>query len=77
MSLDAIDTRALRHFLAVVRTGSIRAAADHINMAPSAASRQISDIEHRLGLPPFERNARGVVLTEAGQILAEHAKSMV
>jgi DNA-binding transcriptional LysR family regulator len=72
-----LDTRALRHFLAVVRTGSIRAAADHINIAPSAVSRQIADVEHRLGLPLFERSARGVVLTEAGQLLAEHAKRMV
>jgi DNA-binding transcriptional LysR family regulator len=77
MSLDALDTRALRHFLAVVRTGSIRAAAEFINIAPSAVSRQIADIEHRLGLPLFERTARGVVLTEAGQLLAEHAKRMV
>jgi DNA-binding transcriptional LysR family regulator len=77
MSLDALDTRALRHFLAVVRTGSIRAAADHISIAPSAVSRQIADIEHRLGLPIFERSARGVVLTEAGELLAEHAKRMV
>jgi DNA-binding transcriptional LysR family regulator len=75
--LDVLDTRALRHFLAVVRTGSIRAAADHINIAPSAVSRQIADVEHRLGLPLFERSARGVVLTEAGQLLAEHAKRMV
>lgn len=77
MSLDVLDTRALRHFLAVVRTGSIRAAADHINIAPSAVSRQIANVEHRLGLPLFERSARGVVLTEAGQLLAEHAKRMV
>lgn len=77
MFLDVLDTRALRHFLAVVRTGSIRAAADHINIAPSAVSRQIADVEHRLGLPLFERSARGVVLTEAGQLLAEHAKRMV
>jgi DNA-binding transcriptional LysR family regulator len=40
-------------------------------------SRQIADIEHRFGLPVFERTARGVVLTEAGQLLAEHAKRMV
>lgn len=72
-----MDTRALRHFLAVFLTGSIRAAADHINIAPSAVIRQIADVEHRLGLPLFERSARGVVLTEAGQLLAEHAKRMV
>ncbi|WP_046864349.1 LysR family transcriptional regulator [Microvirga massiliensis] len=77
MSFDALDSRALRHFLAVVRTGSIRAAADYINIAPSAVSRQIADIEHRLGLPIFERTARGVILTEAGQLLSEHAKRML
>ena len=77
MSFDALDSRALRHFLAVVRTGSIRAAAEHINIAPSAVSRQIADIEHRLGLPIFERTARGVILTEAGQLLSEHAKRML
>ena len=75
--MDLLDARALRHFLAVVRTGSIRGAAEYLHVAPSAVSRQVADVEHRLGLSLFERTARGVVLTEAGQLVVEHAMRVV
>ncbi|GGF42315.1 LysR family transcriptional regulator [Aliidongia dinghuensis] len=75
--MEAFDARALRHFLAVVRTGSIRKAADHLHVAPSAVSRQIADVERRLELPLFERTARGMILTEAGQLMVEHAMRVI
>jgi DNA-binding transcriptional LysR family regulator len=77
MVIETFDAKALRHFLAVVRTGSIRKAADHLHVAPSAVSRQIADVERRLELPLFERTARGVVLTEAGQLFVEHAMRVI
>jgi DNA-binding transcriptional LysR family regulator len=65
-----IPHSALRYFRAVVRTGSIRAAAEMLNVAPSAVSRQILKLEQELGAPLFSRHPRGVLLTEAGEIVA-------
>ena len=72
-----LDSRLLRYVLAVVREGSIRKAADTLNVAASAVSRQISDLEVRLGLPLLERLPRGVIPTEAGKAIAEHARQQL
>ncbi|MET0369512.1 MAG: LysR family transcriptional regulator [Methylobacterium sp.] len=66
--------RALRYFLAVVRAGSVRAAAETLNVAASAVSRQIIDLEAQVGEALLERLPRGVVPTEAGRMVAEHAQ---
>lgn len=65
---------ALRYFVEVARTGSLAAASDNLHVAVSAISRQISKLEHDVGAPLFERMPRGMVLTEAGELLAEHAR---
>lgn len=70
----AINDRALKYFLAVVRTGSIRAAAETLNVAPSAISRQIAELEATCESMLIERLPRGVVATDAGQLVAEHAQ---
>lgn len=64
----------LRYFVEVARLGSIRIAAERLNVAPSAISRQIQNLEDLSGVPFFERHARGVVLTEAGEIYADYAR---
>jgi DNA-binding transcriptional LysR family regulator len=69
-----MNDRALRYFLAVVRTGSIRAAADILNVAPSAVSRQIAEMEADSGMILLERLPRGVMPTDAGRVVAEHAQ---
>ncbi|MDP4021531.1 LysR substrate-binding domain-containing protein [Methylobacterium sp. NEAU 140] len=69
-----MNDRALRYFLAVVRAGSVRAAADTLNVAASAVSRQIIEMEAGCGEALLERLPRGVVPTEAGRIVAEHAQ---
>jgi DNA-binding transcriptional LysR family regulator len=69
-----MNDRQLRYFLAVVRAGSIRAAAEALHVAASAVSRQIAELELDCGAALFERQARGVVPTEAGRIVAEHAQ---
>lgn len=69
MSLPLLST-ATRYFLAVVRTGSISEAAELVHVAPSAVSRQVAKLEETLGCALFERQARGMVLTEAGERLA-------
>lgn len=64
----------LRYFYAVSRTKSIRQAAETLNVAQSAVSRQIKNLEAEIGVPLFERHARGVRLTDAGEILAKYAR---
>ncbi len=66
--------RALRYFLAVIRTGSIRAAAETLHVAASAISRQIAEMEAKCGSVLLERLPRGVAPTDAGRIVAEHAQ---
>lgn len=66
--------RRLRYFLAVVRAGSIRGAADALRVAASAVSRQVAELEMECGGALLERLPRGVVPTEAGRIVAEHAQ---
>ncbi|WP_186395724.1 LysR family transcriptional regulator [Stappia sp. TSB10GB4] len=63
---------ALRYFAAVARSGSIRSAARELNVASSAVNRQILWLEQSLGHTLFDRLARGVQLTPAGEILRAH-----
>jgi DNA-binding transcriptional LysR family regulator len=65
---------ALRYFVEVARSGSLAAASQALHVAVSAISRQISKLEEDVGAPLFERLQRGMVLTEAGELLAEHAR---
>ncbi len=77
MMMDGLEPKVLGFFLAVVRGGSIRRAADQLNTAPSVISRHIAELEHHLGIALFERTARGVTLTEAGGLVQEHAKRVM
>jgi DNA-binding transcriptional LysR family regulator len=52
----------------VARCGSIRKAAEQLNVTSSAVNRQILDLEDELGAPLFERRPRGVRLTAAGEV---------
>ncbi|WP_029057018.1 LysR family transcriptional regulator [Stappia stellulata] len=63
---------ALRYFAAVAQAGSIRAAARDLNVASSAVNRQVLWLERALGHALFDRLARGVRLTPAGEILRAH-----
>ncbi|POW29239.1 LysR family transcriptional regulator [Pectobacterium atrosepticum] len=68
----------IRYFLVVATTGSLSAASQHLFVAVSAISRQIQRLEERIGVPLFERHARGMVLNDAGRILENHVrKSMM
>lgn len=62
-------SRFLRYFLAVGRLGSIRKAADELNVSASAIDRQILNVEAELGLPLFERLPTGLKLTAAGELM--------
>src|SRR6201986_3089260 len=60
--------RILNYVDEVARSGSIRKAADHLNVTASAVNRRIADLEEELGAPLFERRPRGVRLTAAGEV---------
>ncbi|MGI2030975.1 LysR family transcriptional regulator [Rhizobium panacihumi] len=65
--------RALMYFDELVRTNSMRAAAENLGVAPTAVSRQIEALEDHFGTPLVERNNRGIRLTAAGELLAAGA----
>ncbi|MCB1431752.1 MAG: LysR family transcriptional regulator [Alphaproteobacteria bacterium] len=60
---------AYRYFLAVAEAGSIRAAARNLNVAASAVSRQLLQLEEHLGAALFDRTGRGLSLSPAGEIM--------
>lgn len=62
-------SRFLRYFMTVGRLGSIRKAADELNVSASAIDRQILNVEAELGMPLFERLPTGLRLTAAGEIM--------
>jgi DNA-binding transcriptional LysR family regulator len=67
----------LRYFLEVIEQGSVRGAAERMNITPSAISRHIGILERTVGAPLFERKPRGMALTVEGEILSKYAKRMV
>jgi len=71
---DRLKETSLRYFLEVSRCGSITLAAEHLHVAASAISRQIKGLEDALEVKLFERRPRGVVLSAAGELLAEHSR---
>ena len=64
-------SRFLRYFMAVGRLGSIRKAADVLNVSASAIDRQILNAEADIGMPLFERLPSGLRLTAAGEIMMD------
>jgi DNA-binding transcriptional LysR family regulator len=69
-----MDQTALRYFLEVARSGSLSRASERLFVAVSALSRQIAKLEEQMGTPLFERRPRGMVLTDAGKMLVNHAR---
>ena len=60
----------LAAFQAVVETGSVTAAAEHLHVSQPALTREIRALEERLGVVLFDRLPRGMLPTEAGRLLA-------
>jgi LysR family transcriptional regulator, transcription activator of glutamate synthase operon len=74
---NLFDIRRLALLLEVVEQGSITAAAELKMYSPSAVSQQLRKLEQEVGQPLLNRRSRGVVPTEAGQMLAGHARKIV
>jgi DNA-binding transcriptional LysR family regulator len=64
-----MDWDKLRIFHAVAEAGSFTHAGEMLNLSQSAVSRQISALEDSLNVPLFHRHARGLILTEQGELL--------
>ena len=71
-----MDLRALRYFLSVAQLGGITRAAQALNVAQPALSRQIRKLEEELGVTLLLRRPRGVELTPAGAKLLERAEAV-
>ena len=72
----ALDWDKLRIFHAVADAGSFTRAAERLSLSQSAISRQISSLEQEIGSPLFHRHARGLILTEQGDLLSHAASDM-
>ena len=66
---DMMDWDKLRIFHAVAEAGSFTHAGETLNLSQSAVCRQISSLEESLSVPLFHRHARGLILTEQGELL--------
>lgn len=73
-SIDSTELRIL-HTLAV--TGSLTATAAALGLSQPAISQRIKRVETRLTVPLIERSGRGIRLTNAGKILADHGRTVV
>ncbi len=71
-----MDWDKLRVFHAVADAGSFTHAGDALNLSQSAVSRQISALEESLSVPLFHRHARGLILTEQGELLYHTARDI-
>lgn len=72
-----IETRHLHYFLAVSRSRNFSRAAEELGISQPPLSRQIKTLEARLGTRLFERSSQGVLLTSAGEFLAERAPALL
>jgi DNA-binding transcriptional LysR family regulator len=71
-----LDWNDVRTFLAVTECGSLNAAARLLGMTQPTISRRMEEFEYRLRTKLFERNPRGIILTEAGVMVRDLAQSM-
>ncbi len=71
-----MDWDKLRVFHAVAEAGSLTHAGETLNLSQSAVSRQIRGLEESLGATLFHRHARGLILTEQGELLFAASRDM-
>ena len=74
---DPVEIRHLRYFLAIAEAGSFSRAADHLGSSQPSISQQMRDVEARLRVTLFQRRGKRILLTAAGQVFQEHARSLL
>ncbi len=72
-----MDLRQLEYFVAIVREGSLTAAAKRCRIAQPSLSQQLKALEEELGEPLVYRKPRGVEVTPAGLVLLEQAEALL
>ena len=72
-----LDWDRLRIFHAAAKAGSFTHAAESLNLSQSAISRQVSALEEEIGVSLFLRHARGLMLTEQGELLFNTANDVL
>jgi DNA-binding transcriptional LysR family regulator len=72
-----LDWDKLRIFHAAAEAGSFTHAAEKLHLSQSAISRQVSSLEMDIGAKLFHRHARGLILTEQGEILYQTAHEVL
>ncbi|CAD6549598.1 LysR family transcriptional regulator [Paraburkholderia metrosideri] len=75
--LRRLDLTTLQLFLAVYEEGTLTRAAEREAIAVSAASKRLLELEQAVGATLFQRNARGMTLTPAGETLLHHARRVL
>ncbi|MEO7328981.1 MAG: LysR family transcriptional regulator [Minicystis sp.] len=71
-----MDLEELRAFLHVVDSGSFLAAADQLRVSRTTLRRRVSSLESRAGVPLLESTQQGIVLTDAGKVLAKRGRAL-
>lgn len=77
VEMPELTITGLQVLLGVSRLGSFSAAAEALGYTQSAISRQVAGLEAFAGAPLFERHARGVRPTAAGEVLIRHAGAVL
>src|ERR1700740_1176845 len=72
-----MELRHLRYFVAIGEEENYRRAAQRLNVAQTALSPQIQDLEAELGFKLFDRLPRGVKLSVAGKLFLEDARRIL
>jgi len=74
--VERMDWDKLKTFHYAAETGSLTAAAERLGVSQSSVSRQIAALEGGMGVPLFQRHARGLLLTGPGMALREFTREM-
>jgi len=69
-----MEIKQLLHFVKIAEMGNLTRTASGLGLTQAALSRQLAQLEAELGAELFRRNGRGLVLTEPGKRLLEHAQ---
>lgn len=72
-----VTFRQLQVFVEVARAGGVSAAAARLHLTPQAVSMQVSQLEHQLSLRLFDRGARRMALSTAGEYFLMHARRLL
>ena len=72
-----ITLRQFRYFIAVAESGSVAAASRMLNIAQSAVTKSMQELEDEVGQDLFERSSRGMTLTPQGHRFLTSARKVI